>query len=141
MDGGEEVARSLVVAGCDGPELLEFGKEVLNEVTRLVDIPVVVAGDAAVCLGRNHGGLAGGGERRKDSLVGIERLVSDQRVGLHRGQQVVGADEIMCLSAGQEEADRVAKCIGRGVDFGAQSTARSANRLVFAGFFWAPALC
>jgi hypothetical protein len=46
----------------------------------------------------------------------------------------------MRLSAGQKETDRVAKRIDQGVDFGAQSTARSADRLV-AGFFWAPALC
>ncbi len=32
MDGGEEVARGLVVAGGDGTELLEFGEEVLDEV-------------------------------------------------------------------------------------------------------------
>ena len=54
---------------------------------------------------------------------------------------MVGADQIMCLSAGQEEADRVAERIGQGVDFGTQSAARSPNRLVLAGFFWAPALC
>jgi hypothetical protein len=71
-----------------------------------------------------------------DPLVGVERLVSDQRVGLHRGQQVVGADEIMRLSAGQEEVDGVAERVGQSMDFDAQSTARSPNRLVLAGFFW-----
>ena len=48
---------------------------------------------------------------------------------------MVGADEIMRLSAGQEEVDRVAECVDQGVDFGAQSSARSPDRLVFAGFF------
>ena len=51
MDGGEEVARGLVVAGGDGTELLEFGEEVLDEVTRLVDVLVVVARQSPVCLG------------------------------------------------------------------------------------------
>jgi len=47
----------------------------------------------------------------------------------------------VCLAAGQEEADRVAQRIDQGVYLGAQSAARSPDRLVFAGFFSAPALC
>jgi hypothetical protein len=54
---------------------------------------------------------------------------------------VVGTDQIVSLAAGQVEADRVAECVDHRVDFGAQSTARSADRLVLAGFFLAPALC
>jgi hypothetical protein len=54
---------------------------------------------------------------------------------------MVGAEEVMRLAAGQEEADRVAECIHQGMDLGAQSAARAADRLVLAGFFWAPALC
>ena len=95
MDGGEEVARGLVVAGGDGTKLLEFGEEVLDEVTRLVDVLVVVARQSPVCLGRDHRRFAGRSQRRDDPLVGIERFVGDQRVGLHRGQEVVGADQIM----------------------------------------------
>jgi hypothetical protein len=45
------------------------------------------------------------------------------------------------LAPGQVEADRIAEGIHKGVDLGAQSTARAADRLVFVGFFWAPALC
>jgi hypothetical protein len=54
---------------------------------------------------------------------------------------VVGADQIMRFTAGQVEADRVAKRIDQGVDFGAQAAARTPDRLVFVDFFWAPALC
>jgi hypothetical protein len=54
---------------------------------------------------------------------------------------MIGADEIMCLPAGQEEAKRVAQRIDQGMDLGAQSAARAANRLVRTGFFSAPALC
>jgi hypothetical protein len=49
--------------------------------------------------------------------------------------------QVVCLAAGQEEADRVAQRVNQGVDLGAQSAARAADRLVLAGFFWAPALC
>ena len=42
IDGAEEVAGGLVVAGGDGPVLLEFGEEVLDQVPILVQHPVVV---------------------------------------------------------------------------------------------------
>ena len=54
---------------------------------------------------------------------------------------MVGADQVVCLAAGQVEADRIAEGIYEGVDLGAQPTARAADRLVFVGFFLAPALC
>ena len=54
---------------------------------------------------------------------------------------MVGADQVVCLAPGQEEADRVAKRIDEGMDLGAQSAARAPDRLVLAGFFLAPALC
>jgi hypothetical protein len=44
MDGGEEVTRGFVVAGRDGPILLEFGEEVLDQVTRFINMPIEVAG-------------------------------------------------------------------------------------------------
>src|SRR5271169_1066185 len=136
MDGGEEVAPGLVVAGGNGAKLLEFGEEVLDQMSRHVEVSVVIAGHPAIGLGRDDSCLAGSGERRDDPLVSIKRLVRDQRVSLHRGQEVVGADQIMSLSAGQKEVDRVAERIEQGVDLGAQSTTRSPDRLVLAGFFW-----
>ena len=89
---------------------------------------------------RDHRGLPGRGQRFEDPLVGIERLVGDQRIGLHRGQKVVGSHQIVRLAAGQKEADRVPQSIDQGMDLGAQSAARAPDRLV-AVFFWAPALC
>ncbi len=72
MDGGEEVARGLVVAGCDGTELLELGEEVLDEMACLVEVPVEVAGQFSVCFGRYDGTLASGREWGDDPLAGIE---------------------------------------------------------------------
>ena len=68
-------------------------------------------------------------------------FVGDQGVGLHGGLKMIGTDQIMRLTAGQEEADRIAKSVDQGMDLGAQSAARAADRLVLAGFFCAPALC
>ena len=46
-----------------------------------------------------------------DALLGIEGLVGDQYVGLHLGQQVVRADEVVCFATGQVEADGVTEGI------------------------------
>ena len=54
---------------------------------------------------------------------------------------MVGADEVVRLTAGQHEADGVAKRIDQGVYLGAQSASGSSDGLVFAKFFLAPALC
>jgi hypothetical protein len=47
----------------------------------------------------------------------------------------------MGLTTGQVEADGVAQGVDQSMDLGAQPTARVADRLVLAKFFWAPALC
>ena len=48
---------------------------------------------------------------------------------------MVGAGKVMRLPAGQEEPDGISKRVDQRVDFGAQSAAGSADRLVFARFF------
>jgi hypothetical protein len=140
VDRGEEVAGGLIVAGCDGAELLELGEEVLDQVARLIEVPIEGSRRAAVASRRDDHGLAGRREGLDDPLVSVERLVGDQRVGLHVRQEVISADQIMRLAAAQMEAERVAQCIDQGMDLGAQATTRPPDRLVLAGFFWAPAL-
>jgi hypothetical protein len=44
-------------------------------------------------------------------------------------------------ATGQVEADRIAKRVGQRVDLGAQPASGTSDRLVLAGFFFAPALC
>jgi hypothetical protein len=53
-----------------------------------------------------------------DPHICVVSLVSDQRASLHLRQKLIGTDQVMRLSAGQEEADRVAEGIDRGVDLG-----------------------
>ena len=74
-------------------------------------------------------------------LVGIEGLVCQQGIGLHLRQQRVGAFQIMGLARRQDEVQRIAQRIDQGMDLGAQSAFAAPDRLVFAVFFWAPALC
>ena len=141
VNGGEKIAGGFVIACGDGAKLLELGEEVLDEVARLVDVTIEVSWCAAVRLGRDHRSLASGREGLNDPLVGVEGFVGDQDVGLHGGQQVVGAIEIMGLPTGQQEAGRIAKGVDSGMNFGGQPTAGEPDRLVFTDFFLAPALC
>ena len=47
----------------------------------------------------------------------------------------------MRLSGGEQEGDRVAERVDQGVDLGAQPALAATDRLVFANFLGAPALC
>ena len=51
------------------------------------------------------------------------------------------AREIVDLPGGQHDRQRITQRIHQNVDFGAQATFAFADRLVFPGFFLAPALC
>ena len=122
-DGGEEVARDLLVSGGDRAKLLDLGKEVLDQMALAIKMTVIVARWGPVGSRRAHRGLARLRQRLKYACIGVERLVADQGIGLHRGQQVVGPDQVVCLAAGQEESDRVAQRVDQGVYLGAQSAA------------------
>ena len=54
---------------------------------------------------------------------------------------MVGASQIVCLAAGQEEAQRITQGIDQGMNLGAQPSPGAADGLVLADFFLAPALC
>ena len=41
MDGSQEVTSSLVIAGCNGSELFEFAKEILDQMPCLVQVFVI----------------------------------------------------------------------------------------------------
>ena len=141
MDGGEEVALSLVVACGDGAKLFEPGEEVFDQMPCFVEVLIIAAGPLAGALRWGTHLLSRRRDRIDHPFVGVEGFVGDQHVGLHRRDQVVGADEIMCLASGQMEADRIAKGINQGVDLGAQSATRASDGLVLADFFFAPAPC
>src|ERR1700737_5385632 len=108
---------------------------------RLVHLLVKGALGFAIALGRDHRGLTCREQGLDHAFVGIESFVCQQSIGLHLRQQRIGAFEIMCLPWGQQEGKRIAQGVRQRVDFGAQSAFAAPDRLVFAVFFWAPALC
>ena len=129
LDCGQKVAAGFVVTGGDGSELLEPGEEILDQMTCLEEVAIIVAADLPMGPRRDHHRLAGSNEWLDNPLISIECPIADQGVGLHCRQQVIGADKVMSLAAGQVEADGVAQRVDEGMDLGAQSAARAADRL------------
>ena len=141
MHGGEEVSRGLVVTGGDRAILLEFGEEVLDQMSLGIEMTIKLTLLLPIGLRRDHHLLSGGRHWLDHAFIGVIGLVGDQGVGRHVGQQCVGADEIMGLATGQIKAGWITERIDPRMDLGTQSAARAPDRLVLAIFFWAPALC
>ena len=141
MNCGQEIRGGLVVAGGDGTELLEPAVEVFDEMAGLVHVLVERTRGLAVASGRNDTGLARFLQRFDDAPVGIEGFVGEQSIGLHVRQQRICPLQVMGLARGQEEAEWIAQSVDQGMDLGAQPAFAAPDRLIFAVFFWAPALC
>ena len=141
MDAGEEVSGGLIVAGRNRSVLLEFAIEVFHEVARFVQFLVVGARDFSIAPRRDHEFLPCREQRLDDALVGIESLVCQQCFGSHIRQQRGGPFQIMGLARRQDEVQRIAQRIDERMNLGAQPAFAAPDRLVFAVFFCAPALC
>lgn len=121
MDRSEKIPSGFVVARGDGAKLLEPAKEVFDQAANFIEVFVVWARLFAVGLCGNDWFYCG--------------------VAQGFDHPLVGALEIMCLSGREMEARRIAQRVHRSVDFRAQSAFTAADRVVFAVFFCAPALC
>jgi hypothetical protein len=75
----------------------------------------------AVCFGQYHRGFAKFRQRLANPRICVIGFVSDPQVSLHPRQKLIGSDQVMRLSAGQREADRVAEDIDQSVDLGVLS--------------------
>jgi hypothetical protein len=91
MEGREEVASGGLIAGGDGTKLLDLGEEILDQMARRIDRPIMLAWGGAIGSRWYHRRHSGGSQRLEDALVGVKCLIGDQRISLHRGQQVIGS--------------------------------------------------
>ncbi len=130
VDCAEEISGGLVIARGDGTELFEFAEEIFDQVACFVELRVELAGRCSVFLGRDHAGLSGGGQRPEDAIVGILGLVGDRQVGGHLRMQGIGSGQIVNLSGGQQEAQRVAEGVDQGMDLDAQPALAATHRLI-----------
>ncbi len=122
-DGGEEhksavVGEEFVISRGDAPELLQFVEETLDEIALFVERLVVGERRAAVGFWRNDR-LRGAFEDSLAQVIGVITLVGDDGVGLKAFDQVVRLGDVVSLAWPEQQADRVAERVGRGVDFGA----------------------
>ena len=102
---------------------------------------IILTRRRAVALRRDDGDLIGGGKRFDHAGIGIERLVGDHDVGDDQRQKRVSTRQVMRLSRGEQEPDRVAERVDQRVDLRAQPAFAAPDRFVCAVFFGAPALC
>ena len=138
--GSNESIGELVVARRDGPVLLEFAEEALDEVALAIEGKIGFAGLAAIGFRRDDGRDAALSERR-DQRVGVIALVGEECVRLDLIEQRHRLCDVVRLPRRQRQRHGVAERIDDGVNLGRQPAAGTADGLVLAIFFWAPALC
>src|SRR5215207_1931446 len=139
MNAGEEISGQLVVTGRDGAKMLEFVEEALDEIALAIKGKIAWQRRCTAGMRGNHGGDLPLG-KEVDEGVGVICLVAKQSRWVGIGEQCLCADEIVGLSWRKHQLDGIAQRIDERVNFGAQSAARSTDRLR-AVFFRAPALC
>jgi hypothetical protein len=134
VDGGKEIFGGFVVAGGDRPELFEFAEEILDQVALFVEFAIEFTRRQAVWSGRDDGGFASRRQRVEDSAIGIEGAICDQQVGGHMRQQRISPGQVVRLSRGQQQAQRIAERVNQRMDLGAQTAAATAKCLVLSFF-------
>src|ERR671928_1592594 len=128
MDDGGVAGVGFVVAGGDGPELLQLGEGVLDQVAPAVHVAVEVDGGLAVGLGWDHRGGTATVEVRPEP-VGVEGLVAEQGAEGDALDRRPHADAVVPLAGQQDEAHQAAERIDQGDDLGGQAAARAADGL------------
>ncbi|MDB5769836.1 MAG: hypothetical protein JWM42_210 [Burkholderia sp.] len=134
MDGSEKITSGLVIAGCNGSELLELTEEILDQMPCAVQVFVIEPLVRAMAFRRDDRGLAGPSQWFKYPYVGVIPFVRQEGVCIDIRKKCIGPVQITGLAAGQMEPRRVAQGINGRVDLGAQPTFASSDCLVLVFF-------
>lgn len=113
------VSGEFVVTGCDAPEVFDLVEEAFDEITVFVEMRVEAAPLRGCSASRDDRLCAAGGDGVHGALPVIS-LVRDNMSGPQSVEQAFDLGDVVALSAGQEEADRVAQSVGSSMDLGAQ---------------------
>jgi hypothetical protein len=140
VKAGEEVSGGFLVARGYSTELFDKLEETLDKIALTVEREIAVAFGFSVCLGRNDRRYLAHREAR-DQAVGVIAFVSENGLGFYLGQERFGLGDVVDLSAGEAQRQRVAQSVDHHVNFGRQATTRPPYGLVETPFFRAPALC
>lgn len=140
MESREEIAGGFFVACGDAAKLLEILEETFDQVALCIQGVVALAFGFAIGLGRNDRFDLSTFEAG-DEAVGVIAFVSKYRIWLHLGDKRFSLGDIVSLSAGEAQSQRIAQGVDDDMNFGGQPTARASYGLVKTPFFRAPALC
>jgi hypothetical protein len=141
MDCPEKVASGFVITSGDGAVLLQLVEKVINQVTRLVKVPVIIARLFTATARGDDNALASDFQRCDDPLLGVISFIDEDRACLRVRQQYVSPFEIVGLPRREMKAGRIAQSVGGGVNLGAQTAPATPDCLCFRALFFAPALC
>src|SRR5437764_2867603 len=125
MQAGEEIAGGFFVSGGDSSELFDELKETLDEIAFGVEGEVAIASDFAVQFWRDDR-LDGSHFEALDEGVGVVALVAEEGFGLRFGGEGFSLGDIVDLSAGEAERQRVAQGVDDHMDLWSQAAARAA---------------
>ena len=139
MDEGQERLGEFVVTRGDASEMLEAGEEALDQIASAVEMSIEGARRQAIGPGRNHC-FGASCLDSSHKMVGIVALVGDHGLARQILDQRRSAIDIGNLPGREDDAQRIAQCIDSHMQFGRQSSARTADFLT-ARFFLAPAEC
>src|SRR3954449_3427110 len=128
VDGGGVAGVCLVITRGNGPELLQLGEGVLDEVAPAVHVAVEADNGSAVDLGRDHRcGTAI--VKLRPEPVRVERFVAEHSPEGDALDPRPHADTVVMLAGQQDEAHQGAEGVDKGDDLGRQAAARAADGL------------
>ena len=139
-EGGEEVARELVVAGGDCAEVFEFVEEALDEVALAVEGGIDRSADAHIALCWDVGPGAALFDEFDQGAGGAGAVGNHVSGQGQPPEQLRGRGLVRGLAGGQDEPHRQAAVIHDDMDFGAQSSPGAADGVIRTPFF-PPAAC
>ena len=139
-DSGQEVSGELVVTRGDAAHVLELVEEALNEVALSIAVEIDGSHHPDVTLAGDVGRRSPGGEEI-DDRAGAVAAVGDRLAGRSQtGDELRQGGFVGGLPRRQQQPNRQAHGIDDDVDFGAQSSTRTADGVILAPFF-PPAAC
>jgi hypothetical protein len=120
--------------------MLDYTEESLDEIALAIEREIAIAFHFPICFRRDDD-LDRARSQAVNEVIRVIALVCQQSPWLDRRQQRRSLRDIVNLTAGQYESQRIAEGIDDRVDFGREPAARAADRLLEPPFLSAPALC
>jgi len=140
MQEGVESIGEFVVSRGEAAELFETIEESLDEISRLVAMPVDFAWRIPVAA-RWDDGLSTGSLDDFNQGIAVVTLVGDDRLGRDGVDQGGALGDVGHLASGQDQPNGITQRIDTGMDLGGQPAPRAADRLIATVFLGAPAAC